>query len=161
MHWTEIIISPPFNSLNCPKNPATFVGHVAGRLWGDQYALQEVANAEDKHKLLYDDIESDVAALKTGIRGSGKEFQLSACLNVSPVINLMVKKAVCCRIPTRKKVTGGGVGCQLLLSQCSGVLIRAHGVFAVRLNWVSCLNVIKARWTLRAQRTPCSCSHLR
>lgn len=68
------------------------MGHVAGRLWGDQYALQEVANAEDKQKLLYDEMGKDVEALKTELRGSGKEFQLRACLNVSPLTNQCVQK---------------------------------------------------------------------
>lgn len=48
------------------------MGHVAGRVWGDQYTLQEVANAGDKQKLLYDEMGKE--SLKTGIRGSGKKF---------------------------------------------------------------------------------------
>lgn len=66
------------------------MGHVAGRVWGDQYALQEVANAEDKQKLLYDEMGKE--SLKTGIRGSGKKFQHRLRLNVSPLINQYVQK---------------------------------------------------------------------
>ena len=45
-----------FNFLYCTLSPAASVGHVAGRLWGDQYALQEVANEGDKRKRLQDEM---------------------------------------------------------------------------------------------------------
>lgn len=128
----------------CSK-PCSLCGTCSFRVWRDQYALREVANAGAKQKWLYGEMGKE--SQKAGMRGSGKTFQYRGRLNVSPLINQCVQKwwwhkqCAVCRKTWSKWLGGGGSqreanwlsGGLLLPSRLRG-LIWAQGEFEVKLN---------------------------